>query len=434
MLASISGVQDLRPVVYPGAIHVHSEAEIRENIEKTVLDKIIEAWTKPAKSLPAGAGKPKPRKKLDEIICSGTLEEVNEFFHKKNWTDGLPIIPPALEKVEEYLRYTDLAPDEEIATLPIANLVATPRNIAVNAVMAGCPPQFTPLLIAAVEAIAEPEYNLMNIGSTMGQMPWLLVNGPIVKQLGIESGVGLASRGPNPAIGRAFRLILINIAGYRPGETAMGSFGYLSPFVFAENDDACDEIGWKPYHVEQGFSRNASTVTPRVTSIWGFKSENPLGSEAEPLLQLVCDNQVKAIPLEFALSYGPHHMSTVLLTPPIARVIAQSGYSKRQVAEYVWENAKVLRRDAIVMPARLGVRPTMPDQTHMFKLPEKYDVGPDEMIPLLACASPDVIDVVVCGDPSRNKIMNLWAIYSRPVTKEIKLPADWEKLLEKSRT
>ena len=421
-------------MVYPGAIHVHSEAEIRENIEKIVLDKIIEAWTKPAKSLPAGAGKPKAHKKSDEIVFSGTLEEVNEFFYTKRWTDGLPIIPPALEKVEEYLRYTDRSPDEEIAVLPIANLTATPRNIAVNAVMAGCSPEYMPLLVAAVEAIAEPEFNLMNIGSTMGQVPWLLINGPIVKQLGIEHGVGLASRGPNPVIGRAFRLILNNIAGYKPGETAMGSFGYFSPFVFAENDDACDEIGWEPYHVEHGFSRDVSTVTPRVTSIWGFKSENPLGSEAEPFLKLICDNQGKVIPLEFALSYGSRQISTVLLTPPTARVIAQGGYSKRDVAKYVWENTKIPRRDAVVMPSRLGVKPTMPDQVDLFKLPEQFDVGPDEMIPLLACASPDVIDVVVCGDPSRNKIMNLWCIYTRPVTKEIKLPADWEKLLEDSKT
>jgi len=147
-------------------------------------------------------------------VFRGTLEEVNEFFWNKGWTDGLPIVPPTIEKIEDFLKYTDRSPDEEIAILPQANLRATPRNVAINAIMAGCRPEYLPLLIAAVEAIGEPEFNLTGIGTTGCIVPWLLINGPIVKQLRIEQGVGLASRGPNPAIGRAFGLVVRNVAGF----------------------------------------------------------------------------------------------------------------------------------------------------------------------------------------------------------------------------
>ncbi|MFC1934374.1 hypothetical protein ACFLWC_06885 [Chloroflexota bacterium] len=415
VIASCAGVHDLRTVEYPGSIVTQPDAEIRENLEKVLLDRIIEALTKPVESSSTLSTTKNP----EEIVFEGTLEEVNEFFYEKGWTDGPPIIPPTVEKVEEFLKYTDRSPDEEIVVLPPANLGATPRNIAVNAVMAGCRPECFPLLIAAVEAIGEPDFQLMNLGTTGATTPWLLVNGPIVKQLGIEYGVGLASRGPNTIIGRAFHLIVRNVAGFRPAETLMGTFGYMPAFVLAEDEEACDEIGWEPYHMEHGFNRDASTVTARATWNWGHVISGARDAKAEPIpiLNEICAPQgLIAVPI--APGFGPRNMFTVLITPPIAKVLADGGYSKRDVAEYVWENIRVPRREVrMVSPAR-------ENQESVFRLPERFaNAGPDEMIPVYAAASPEVIDVVVCGNPSGDKLMNLWCVYHRPVTKEIKLPA-----------
>ncbi|MFC1862149.1 hypothetical protein ACFLT4_03995 [Chloroflexota bacterium] len=389
-----------------------SEEKIKETVEKGLLDQIIEALTKPSEVRSAVTSHKKP----GDVVFKGTFEEVNNFFYEKGWTDGLPIVPPTEEEVEKFLKYTDRSPDEEIAILPQANLRATPRNIAVNAIMAGCSPKYMPLLIAAVEAIGEPDFQLMDLGTTACNIPWLLVNGPIIKQLGIQHGVGLASRGPNTVIGRGFQLIVRNIAGFRPGETYMGTWGYFPPFVFAEDEDACDEMGWNPYHVEHGFSRGISTVTARTTMNWGPQLLGAKGTDAEPILNQICEMQNRITLSSRSLLFGPRSMATLLIAPPTASVIARGGYSKREVAEYVWKNTTIPRRKAVTLKGR-------------YRLPKEFDeMGPDEMIPLFATASPDVFDVVVCGDPWRDKAMNLWMIYNRPVTKEIKLPANWDKL------
>ncbi|MBI2910072.1 MAG: hypothetical protein HYX92_20720 [Chloroflexi bacterium] len=424
---------DLGVAEYPGAIQLHTEAEIRENLEKVVFDRIIEALTRPARNPSVASDHEKPQ----QIVFRGTLDEVNKLFYEKGWTDGLAIIPPSVEKVEEFLDYVDRSPDEEIAILPQANLRATPRNIAANAVMAGCRPEFMALLIAAVEAIAEPDFQLMSLGSTGCKTPWLLVNGPIVKQLGIEYGVAARSRGPNPAIGRAFGLIVNNIAGFRPGETWMGTWGYYLPFVLAEDEDACDAIGWEPYHVEHGFGRGSSVVTARTTAYWGGQGmpggwparhpTAPVAPSPRSILEVACKHQARNTITELSLKFGQRNMAAMLLTPPTAKILANGGYSKRDVAEYLWQNTRITAREEDdLLQAFKGDGPTVHDLVEEGLLPKWFDVGPEETIPVLAGA--DLLDVVVCGDAHRDKVMSLWCNYNRPVSKEIRLPAGWDTL------
>ncbi|MBI2906697.1 MAG: hypothetical protein HYX92_03455 [Chloroflexi bacterium] len=421
---------DLAIAEYPGAIQLDTDAQIKEKVDKVVLDRIIEGLTKPTGS----AGAMSAVNKLEEIVFAGTFEEINSFFLQKGWTDRLPIVPPTPEKVEQFLKHTDLSPDEGVATLPQANLLATPRNIAVNAVMAGCSPEHMPLLIAAVEAIGDSDFALMNLGSTGCKTPWLLVNGPIVKRLGIEYGVATRSRGPNPVIGRALGLIVNNIAGFVPGETAMGCWGYYLPFVFAEDEDACDDIGWEPYHVEHGFSRNTSTVTARTTIGWGGHGRptsegSPGGSgTAESLLQLARVHHQRQVTPEHSVRFGPRNNVAVLMTPPYAKALANAGYSKRDVVQWLWQNARVtVREENAILQNFTGVGLSVHDFVEEGMLPKWFDVAPDDTIPLLA--SPDMLDVVVCGDKHRDKMMTLFCNYNRAVTREVKLPVGWDSLL-----
>ena len=122
-------------------------------------------------------------------------------------------------------------------------------------------------MIALVEAIADNTYNLANIGTTWGVFPYLLVNGPAVEKMGVESGAHLISKGNNPSIGRALGLIVKNIAGYKPGRNYMGTFGYPQSFTLAENDA---ENPWEPFHVEHGFKKDDSTVTACASVTWGW--------------------------------------------------------------------------------------------------------------------------------------------------------------------
>jgi hypothetical protein len=420
--AKAMGVPDLRIAEYPGAVGVHPQDMVRKNVEQVLFDRIVDALTKTQTA--GGDTVAAPSRKPDEIVFRGDPDAVQAFFRQQQWTDGLPIIPPTLERVEAFLHYTDRAPDEPIAILPQANLAAVPWNIAANAVMAGCRPEHMPILIAAVEALGDEHYNLNNIGTTWGVLPFLLVNGPIVTQLGLESGGQLISRGPNPALGRALGLIVKNIAGYQPGDNYMGTFGYPLCFALAENEA---ENPWEPYHVEHGFAPTASTVTVGATVNWGWPPspyDTADKTAAQSALEFLRVDLTKKPCLPRLAERGPQgfrNMITLLLAPPVARSLAAAGYSKKDIKDYLYENAKVPVSElgwglTYGHPEAFTVR----DYVDMGIYPKEYLVEPDELVRVLP--SPDLLHIVVCGDPDRNRIMTLWSGYVQPVTKKIDVP------------
>jgi len=429
--AKAAGVEGLRVAEYPGAVGVHM-SEIREMIKKVLFDQIVAALTEPEKGMGTGE-KPTPRSP-QEVIFKGTLEEVNQFFFQNEWTDGLAIIPPSLEGVEKFLRYTNYPPEEEIATLPQANRKAVPLNLAANAIMAGCRPEHLPILIAAVKAIGDAHYNLNNIGTTWGVVPYLLINGPIIKQLGIARQGQLISKGPNPAIGRALGLIIRNIAGYQPGKNYMGTFGYPLVFTLAENED---ESPWEPFHVEHGFDRGVSTVTAGATITWGWPpspySRLDKGA-AQSTLELLGEDITKKPCLARLAERGPkamRNMVTLLLAPPVAKSLAAAGYSKKDVKEYLYENARVpLQELEWTMKYGLPEVSTSKERVQSGLFSEDYLVEPRQRVRVLS--SPDIVHIVVCGDPNRNRIMTLWSGYVQPVTKPIEPPIHWDDLCKKA--
>lgn len=433
LLGKASGVEGLRIAEYPGPMGIDNAVQIKDKFKQQVFSDIIDGLTKQVDSR-AGAAAKKSRNP-SEIVFTGTLDEVNSFFGDQEWTDGLPIIPPTLERVEQFLEYTNRAPGEQIGVLPSANLKAVPLNIAANAIMAGCKPEHMPLLIAAVEALADEKCNLYNVGSTSGLVPFLIVNGPIVRQLGIEYGGQLISKGPNPAIGRAIGLIVKNIAGFRPGKNYMGTFGYPLVFTLAEDEAATP---WEPFHVEQGFDKSANTVTVGVTNNWGPSSEpstTPDKSAAEVALELLC----REIPKKFRLydfpTIGPKAetvMVTLVLSPPVAKLLADAGYSKRDIKEHVYEHGRMPLREfewitKYTFPRGMTVR----QKAEAGVLSKEFLGEPDDMVRILK--SPDIVHIVVCGDPHRNRLMSFEGGHTVPTTKEIELPPDWEHRLKESK-
>lgn len=425
--AKAMGVANLRIAEYPGAVGVHHQDEVRKNVEQVLFDRIIEGLTK----TPAAGGETAaaPSRMPDEIVFRGDPDAVQEFFRQQQWTDGLPIIPPTLERVEAFLHHTDRSPSEPIAILPQANLAAMPWNIAANAVMAGCRPEHMPILIAAVEAIGDEHYNLNNIGTTWGVLPFLLVNGSIVEQLGLENGGQLISKGPNPALGRALGLIVKNIAGYQPGDNYMGTFGYPLCFTLAENEA---ENPWEPYHVEQGFDPSVSTVTAGATVNWGWPpspydtSDKAAAQSALEFLRVDITKKPCLPRLAERGQQGFRNMITLLLAPPVAQSLAAAGYSKQDIKDYLYENAKVPVSElgwglTYGHPEAFTVR----DYVELGIYPKEYLVEPDALVRVLP--RPDLLHIVVCGDPARNRIMTLWSGYVQPVTKKIDLPAHWDK-------
>lgn len=420
-VAKAEGMTGLRIAEYPGAVGVHNEDLVVKNVTNVLFNRIVDSLTKPIEGEVSNSSD--SARLANEIIYEGTFEEINDYFRGREWTDELPIIPPTIERVEEFLSYTERPPNQRIAVLPQANLEAVPWNIAANAVMAGCRPDCMPLLIAAVEAVADNTYNLNNIGSTWGVLPFLLINGPAVKKMGIESGGQLISRGANPSIGRALGLILKNIAGYRLGRNYMGTFGYPMNFTLAENEDECP---WDPYHVEHGFEKEDSTVTACATVTWGWPPAiygTPDKTAAQSALEFLSIEITKKPCLARFAERGPRgfrNMITILLAPPIAKSLANAGYTKEKIRDYLFENARVPFRELeFLLKYGHSEAFTIRDAVDLGIYPREYLVKQDELVRVIP--SPDVINIVVCGDPNRNRAMVLWGGYVNPVTKKMKL-------------
>ena len=345
---------------------------------------------------------------------------MNRHFRSQDWSDGLPIVPPTIPRIERFLAHTRRAPDETIAVLPSANLGATPWNIAANAVMAGCEPQTMPLLVAAVEALGDERCSLANIGSSSGIVPWMLVGGPIAKALGIEGGPQLISRGANPALGRALGLIVRNIAGFRPGASYMGTFGYPLAFALAESE----ESPWPPFHVDHGYARDASTVTIGVTNNWGASPapyETADQSAALTALQLIAKEITKKTRLFNFPAIGPEAekvMVTVLMSPPVARALAGAGYSKADVKAWLYEHATMpLGEFDWVLRYTATMRTTARERAEAGVYPKEFTGEPSDAVRVLS--SPDVVHIIVCGDPHRNRVMVMEGGHTEPTIREV---------------
>lgn len=266
------------------------------------------------------------------------FEAATDLCRQRGWGDGLPIVPPTTRRVENMLAYCDRPWDSVVAQMAPRYGAVTPLRLAANAVMAGCRPEYFPLLLLAIEAICEAPVNLLELQSTTHPCaPLVIVNGPIAKELAINSGHNAFGPGwqANATIGRAIRLALLNIGGGIPtiGDMAtMGQPGKYS-YLVAENEAANP---WEPLHVERGFPALASTVT--IVGAEGPHNINDHESTtAKGILKMVtgtvaitgCNNVYYAG--EPWIAFGPEHAATV----------AAGGYSKADVKRHIFEHATV---------------------------------------------------------------------------------------------
>jgi len=430
LVGKAGGVEDLRVAEYPGPLGIHDGETIARNVEHALIDKIVVGLTQPAAG---SSGVLSTTSDPSKAVFAGTEDEVNRYFNAQDWSDGLPFVPPTIARVAQFLQFTDRAPDEAVAVLASANLRATPRNVAANAVMAGCRPEHMPLILAAVEALGDERASLNNLGSSSGIFPFVLVNGPIVQQLGINPGAQLVSRAPNPAIGRAIGLVIHNIAGFRPGASYMGTFGYPLAFALAEHPDS----PWEPFHVENGFSADTNTVTIGVTNNWGSAPapyDTPTQSGAKTALDLLCKEITQKTRLFHFPGRGPnaeHVMITLLLSPPVAQSLAAAGYSKQDVKRYVHEHTRMRLADFEWVLKYTNIFPTTAhERVEAGVFPAEFLGAPDALVQVVSSA--DILHIVVCGDPHRNRVMVLEGGHTRPTSKEVRLPKNWDTLLQQT--
>jgi len=253
-----------------------------------------------------------------------------ELCYVRGWTDGLPVVPATRPLVDAMLAAAALEPDAVIAAMPSRRVSVTAEKIAINAVMAGCRPEYLPVVVAAVKGLASPEFGLHHVASALaGPTIVVIVNGPVAQRLGINAGGNVFGPGAraNATIGRALRLVLLNCLKYRPGVSDRATMGTPGKYTccIAENEE---NHPWEPWHVERGFRPEDSTVTLVAAStmiqVWNYGSH-------EQLLRAIGD----ALSFVGSIAILGQTPGAVVLGGEHAELLRASGWSKHRVREFV---------------------------------------------------------------------------------------------------
>ncbi|HET7342179.1 MAG TPA: hypothetical protein VFL90_12000 [Methylomirabilota bacterium] len=303
--------------------------------------------------------------------------ELIEAYYEAGWTDGLPVVPPTDASVEAMLAAGRFRGDEIIGEIAGRNTVVAADKVAINAVMAGCKPEYLPVVVAALKGLCHPDFAYHGpASSTGGSAMVLVVNGPIVRALGINSGNNAFGQGhrPNATIGRAVRLTMMNVMNTRPGlldRATLGNPGKYS-FCFAEHED---DHPWEPLHVARGLRPTDSAVTVYASNSL-YQVYNQLAATPEPLLRCFADALSNlGIP-----NMKGYNQALLVLAGEHAEIMRSSGWSRRKAQEFIVEHAQR----------------TVADFKRAGRLPGAVEAG-DETAPRRLFERPDDLLIVCAG-------------------------------------
>ena len=338
------------------------------------------------------------------VEAPSELEELNRFIFERKWGDGLPVIPPTTERVARMLAGTLRRPDEVIARVAPAYGAATVERIAINAVMAGCRPEYLPVLIAATEAVTDPAFNLSGVQATTNPAAvWLIVNGPAARALGINGSNNCLGPGSwaNATLGRGLRLILQNVGGALPGDMDRATQGQPGKYTFccAENEEASP---WEALHVERGFATSSSTVT--AVGALGTWNMNTHAKDAEDILKVVADTMAFPCGSDYAHGGEPW----LVFAPEHAHILAREGLSKADVKRRLWEMSKL-------KASRLSAKDL--SRVQSMRRAELGDIDADTMLPVSVKA--DEIGIIVAGGAGTHSVYIPVSGHSHSTTREI---------------
>ncbi len=315
--------------------------DVRAKADRAIEDIIYKAtqWVPQKKSLEMKKAYP-----AATVSAVDTIEEVNDLFYKNAWTDGLPIIPPTRQRVENMLTGTSLKPDHLVGLIPPRMGSVTVQVIAINAVMAGAKPEHLPVIIAAVKAALEPEVDLRRwFTTTLPNFISIFVQGPIVKELGIHYGQSALLPGPKPnaPIGRAFSLTTRLAGGIISSGEKIGTMSTLGIPIYSsclgENEEGLPK-GWNPLRVDSGYKLEESAVSVFAAPWPLFQNDHDSNTGRDVLLS-TCYRIGGHL-----IRFGGHRGGIVILFgPEHAATIARDGYSKEDVKQFIYDNAKIPR-------------------------------------------------------------------------------------------
>ncbi len=342
------------------------------------------------------------------------LYEFNRWAANERWSDGLPLIPPTRELVDEMLLGTEWPADQVVGKIPPRLAEATVELIAANAVMAGCRPSAMPILVAAVQAMLEPDVNLYGVQATTHPCAvMVMASGPLAEAAGVHGGCGLFGPGfpANASIGRAVRLIQQNIGGAWPGETDRATQGSPAKFSFCFGENEVDSP-WDPLRVRLGHDRAVSTVS--VVAAEGPHNLNDHVSTAPQGILFTFAQTMATMGTNNAYTPGD---TVLVVCPEHATILDDGGFTPRDVQEYLYERTRIPFRSW-----KLGGMYGMLPQPKYFEV-----VDDDYEVPVFG--SPDDIVVVVGGGPGRHSSWMPTFGLTRTTTRVIGGPAGSPMLL-----
>ena len=297
-----------------------------------------------------------------------------DLCYTNGWTDGLPVVPPTADRVSAMLDAAKIDPQYQLAFIENRQISVTAEKVAINAVMAGCKAEYMPVVVAAVEALADPKYGYHGPAtSTGGSAVFMVVNGPIAKELDINSGDNLFGPGwrANATIGRAIRLIMRNVIGTLPGELDRSSLGHGGKYSFCIAENEVDSP-WPPLHTTRGFRADQNAVTI-FAAFAPHQFSNGLSATPEGVLTTLCANM--------RISAGTNRRPQYALVFPGEHqlVMKKAAWSREDVQRFCFENAK----SSIAELKRVNIvagEVTPEDETTMISVVE----APDDFLVIAA--------------------------------------------------
>src|SRR5580765_1030860 len=268
--------------------------------------------------------------------------EANELFQRNGWTDGLPIVPPTDTIVGRFLEAAGLSPDAAVGIEPVRRRRITAEKVAIATVMAGCLPEYLPVVIASVRAMCEPEFGLHGVtASTGGSAPFVVVNGPVRRALGMNATHNVLGNGsrPNATIGRALRLVILNVLGGIPGQLDRSTLGHPGKFTFCVAEDE-EGSAWPPLSADRGVPAGASSVTVLAAES-PHQIMNEWTSDPREILETYAA-AIRSNMLTYSIWAGNY---ALVMAPQQREILAAAGWSKKDVRDCVFERARVTRRE-----------------------------------------------------------------------------------------
>lgn len=321
------GLPDLQVVAIPHPMHTALRSEVESRADAAITD-LVDRLTVVGEILTSSEIATTPADASDD----------QEMFFASGWTDGLPVVAPTAEKVAGMLAAVERDPQELIGPIPPGMRMGSVEKIAINAVMAGCKPEYFPVVLAAVEAAIEDKFQLYSIQTaTNTTAPMIIVNGPIAKEIGLNSGHNVMGQGnrANATIGRALQLVLRNIGGDLPGVTDMATHGQAGKFT-ACIAEAEAENPWTPLHVELGYDPEDSTVTlvgaSAPQNVFTYGCEN-----GDEIMETFIGSMLGLGHNNILFPSGP----LLVISPEHAAALAREGYTKERIRRVIFERARI---------------------------------------------------------------------------------------------